>query len=132
MTKELLVPVRFDGGMLHDTDYHKGAIDLQALLNDRAEQMYLHGHTKWAATYYMAVIPEFQAQLRLVGHYKNGNSAYLIFEDQTGSTWPMFLGDAVTFLGHADLSQGFSRVTTFETIKRGKAYAIRMVTHAMR
>ena len=139
MSKQLLVPVLVKrvvngelelvrcAGMLHDTNYARGAISHDEAARQWAEDYQKNGHNRWSVEYVMDVIPPFNAMLRLVQNYKSGNSAYLIFEDQDGNRWPMFLKDAVEFLTRANLTLGWSEVATFETIKRGNAYAIRMV-----
>lgn len=139
MSNGLLVPVRVKrvangelelvkcAGMLHDTNYARGAMSHDEAARQWAEDYQKNGHNRWSVEYVMQVVPRFLASLRLVDNYKSGNSAYLIFKDHRGNLWPMFLKDAVEFFSRANLTDGWAEVLPFETIKRGNAYAIRMV-----
>ena len=139
MSKQLKVPVSVKrvvngelelvrcAGILHDTNYARGAISHDEAARDWAADYAKVGHNRWSAEYVMDVVNPFRTQLRLLDHYKHGNSAYFTFEDTNGNRWPMFMGDAVALLRRANLTDGWTEPAMFEPIKRGTAYAIRMV-----
>lgn len=122
------VPVAYPGpGILHKTDYAKGAISWEAAEQDHAEAMAKLGHTRWAAAYYMGEVQPFTASLRLVDSWRHASSVYFTFEDENGVRWPMLFGDAAEFFKHATMVGGRSASYTFEVVKRGQSYGIRRV-----
>lgn len=123
----LRVPVSFSGGILHDTDYGRGADTLEEMLADRAEAERKLGHARWAASYYWDEVEPFEASVKVTGHQRHRTAAYFTFVDRQGHQFTMFLVDAAEFFGSANLTDGWSEVCTFEPCKRGTAYGIRRV-----
>jgi hypothetical protein len=138
MPKQLLVPVRYKrivndelvqqpGGMLHDTQYARGATSRAEAADNWADDFMKLGHNCWSVEYVWEHVPNFIASLHLIDYYKHGSSSYLRFIDQDGNRWPMFLGDAVELLTEANMTDGWIEGHEYEVIKRGSAYGIRKV-----
>jgi hypothetical protein len=129
-TKQLLVPVRFKGagagGILHDTDYARGATDRAEAQRINDELTREHGDARWGVDYVMEPVEPFRAELRVVEHYKAGSSAYLMLVDREGRRWPMFLGDYVDIAATATVEHGWIEPLVYEVCKKGKAYGIKL------
>jgi hypothetical protein len=138
MPKQLLVPVKYKrivndelvqrpGGMLHDTNYARGASSRAEAAAQWAADFLKVGHNRWSVAYVMEVVNPFRARLRVTGYTKSGSSAYLEFQDVYGQSWPMFLKDATELLATATMKDGWIQQYEYETVKRGTAYGIRKV-----
>jgi hypothetical protein len=140
MTKQttLKVPVQYKriidgmilqmpGGMLHDTNYTRGADSYSQAAQWWADDMTKVGHNRWSVDYVMDVVNPFRARLQLTGYCKSGSRAYMEFSDELGQKWPMFLKDATKLLSSASMDNGLIEEFEYETIKRGTAYGIRKV-----
>jgi hypothetical protein len=119
--------LQIPGGMLHDTNYSRGADSYAQAAQNWADDLAKHGHNRWSVEYVMDVVNPFRARLRVTGYYKSGSSAYLAFVDELGQEWPMFLKDAAELLSMASMDNGLIEEFEYETIKRGTAYGIRKV-----
>ena len=127
-TKKLLVPVRLHGrgGMLHDTDYARGAESVVDAAYIDAECLAKSGHMRWGADYYMAEVEPFTARLRVVSADSKGSYVNLV--DEHGHHWPMFTSDYVAMMTTANVSDGLIEPATYEACKKGvRAYGIRAV-----
>jgi hypothetical protein len=124
--KPLLVPVRLaGGGIMHDTDYARGAESVEAAAYIDAECLANSGHMRWGADYVMQEVAPFYASLRV---YQVGNkSSYVLLMDPTGASWPMFLSDYVAMMSTASVTEGDIEPMKYETCKKGSAYGIRPV-----
>lgn len=126
--KPLLVPVRRDGGIMHDTDYCRGAGSWEEFDRINAEQMEKNGHTRWGAEYVMQEVEPFEASLRVKTSYHVRSSVHVVLVDREGREYPMFLGDLVPLLGSANVVDGWIEPMTYETCKRStRWYGIRPV-----
>lgn len=124
----LKVPVIYQrGGMLHDTNYARGAQSRQEAAQNWADDMAKHGHNRWSVNYVMEVLPNFRARMRVTGYYKNRSAANMVVTDEQGQKWPMFLGDLAELLESANMENGWIEENEYEAIKRGTAYGIRKV-----
>jgi hypothetical protein len=123
--KPLLVPVRLTGGIMHDTDYARGAESVEHAAYIDAECLAKSGHMRWGADYVMTEVEPFAARLRVyqVGH----KSAYVLLMDTEGRSYPMFLSDYVALMARAHVVDGLIEVRYYETCKKGSAYGIRPV-----
>jgi hypothetical protein len=139
MNKILKVPVRYKvvvagvpmqkpgSGILHDTNYAKGAISRDEAARQWADDYAKSGHNRWSVEYVMEEVEPFVASLRFKKMYRSGHSSYTVWEDRKGGEWPIMLADLADLLGHVDLANGWTEVHTWEVCKRGTAYGIRMV-----
>lgn len=134
MKAPLKVPVRIDKdtgiekGIMHDTDYARGASTRDELAAINAEQRATVGHHRWGAEYVMEEFEPFTDLLRFVSYYHHRSSAYLTFEDTKGRTFPVFLTDLPDILGGADMLNGWLVPAKYEACKRGaRSYGIRKV-----
>jgi hypothetical protein len=126
--KPLLVPVSLIGGIMHDTDYARGAESVEHAAYIDAECLAKSGHMRWGADYVMAEVEPFEASLRVV---QVGNkSSYVWLMDTDGVRYPMFLTDYVALAGKATVIAGWIRLRKYETCKKGSAYGIRPVKEA--
>ena len=123
--KPLLVPVSLTGGIMHDTDYARGAESVEAAAHIDNECFDKTGHMRWGADYIMAEVEPFEAALRVVS--ADPKSKYVNLMDEVGVSYPMFLGDYVTLMAGATVIQGRIEPMTYETVKKGSAYGIRPV-----
>lgn len=123
--KKLLVPVSLRrGGILHDTDYCRGAADRADAARIDAEQMEKNGHTRWGAEYVWEEVAPFTTRLRVVstGH----KNSHVLLVDAEGRSWPMFTTDYVALMSTANVVDGWIAPTEYETCKKGaRAYGIR-------
>jgi hypothetical protein len=127
--KPLLVPVRLaGGGIMHDTDYARGAESVEHAAHIDNECLAKSGHMRWGADYIMAEVEPFPAYLRVlrVGH----KSAYVELMDTEGRAYPMFLTDYVALMATASATDGLIDERMYETCKKGSAYGIRPVKEA--
>jgi hypothetical protein len=123
--QKLLVPVRLTGGILHDTDYARGAESVEDAAHIDNDCFDRTGHMRWGAEYVRAEVPAFTTRLRVVetGH----KSAYVwLVDEDMGHRWPMFTSDYVALMTRATVTDGWIEPTTYETCKKGaRAYGIR-------
>lgn len=131
--KTLLVPVDiWDGGILHDTDYHRGADSREEAkaINDeltaRGPDSYGHDQgRKFGVSYVMEEVKPFVARLRVIRHERHRSATYVIVADEQGSAYPMFIPDLVDLLARAYVSDGLIEARRYEACKKGTAYGIR-------
>lgn len=127
--KPLLVPISLHnrGGMLHDTDYARGAESPEHAAYIDAECLERCEHARWGADYYLGEVPAFTARLRT---HDRGFSAggYVTLVDEDGRQWPMFVADYVAMMTTANVTEGWIEPMKYETCKKGaRAYGIRPV-----
>lgn len=125
----LKVPVSVNhGGILHDTDYARGAESREEAAAINAEMEAERGHHRWGAEYVMETVEPFTEPLRLVDMYHHKSAAYATFETPDGRQYPMFLTDLAVILCHGDMKDGWLEPATYEVCKRGaRSYGIRKV-----
>lgn len=125
--KTLLVPVSLArGGVMHDTDYARGAEDIMHAAQIDNECFDKTGHMRWGADYIMQEVAPFPAVLRVVSADSKGS--YVILVDDAGHQYPMFITDYVAMMRMATVGGGWIEMTTYETCKKGaRAYGIRPV-----
>lgn len=117
-----------DKGILHDTDYARGAGSREEAAAINAEQDAKLGHHRWGAEYVMETVEPFTVALRLVQTYHRKSSAYVEFEDPEGKFYPVFLTDLVDIIGDGDMAGGWIGPATYVAYKRGaRSYGIRKV-----
>ena len=120
MRKPLLVPVPLTGGIMHDTDYARGAESIEAAAHIDNDCFDKTGHMRWGADYVMMEVAPFVAALRLVEAGYKGAFVWLI--DTEGNRYPMFLTDYVSLMSHATVIAGWIRARTYEVCKKGARY----------
>ena len=126
MKKPLLVPVPLTGGIMHDTDYARGAESIEHAAHIDNECFDKTGHMRWGADYVMAEVEPFEAELRVVEAGYKGAFVWLM--DTEGDRYPMFLTDYVKLASKATVYAGWIRPRTYEPCKKGaRAYGIRPV-----
>lgn len=123
--KPLLVPVRLTGGIMHDTDYARGAESIEAAAHIDNECFDKTGHMRWGADYIMAEVEPFAARLCVTS--ADPKSKYVNLMDEAGVSYPMFLGDYVALMSTSNVRYGWIESRTYETCKKGSAYGIRPV-----
>jgi hypothetical protein len=131
--KPLLVPVILTGGIMHDTDYTRGAESREEAerINAelRAQGLDDYGHDralKYGATYVMEAVEPFEARLRVVS--ADFKCSYVNLVDEAGNGYPMFTTDYVALMSTATVTEGLIESRTYETCKKGaRAYGIRPV-----
>lgn len=124
--KSLPVPVRLTGGIMHDTDYARGAESVEHAAHIDNECYDKNGHMRWGADYIMTEVEPFDAALRVVSADSKGSYVNLV--DEVGNHYPMFTTDYVAMMSTASVMQGRVEPMTYETCKKGaRAYGIRPV-----
>jgi hypothetical protein len=127
----LLVPVRFKGqgkgGMLHDTDYARGATDRDEAQRINDELIREHGDARWGVDYVMEPVEPFTSMLAISSHQKHRSAVYVELVDEQGRRWPMFFADFVALTMAAKIVNGVIEERTYEVCKKGSAYGIRPV-----
>lgn len=120
LPKSRAVPVRLTGGIMHDTDYARGAESVEHAAHIDNDRFDNSGHMRWGADYVMAEVAPFKATLRVyrVGH-KNG---YVELVDTEGRSYPMFLTDYVALMASASVTDGLIDERLYETCKKGARY----------
>lgn len=126
--RKLLVPVRLTGGILHDTDYARGAESVEHAAHIDNDCYDKTGHMRGGADYVMAEVPAFVTRMRVVetGH----KTAYVwLVDEEMLHRWPMFVTDYVALMnGPVNVTDGWIEPMTYETCKKGtRAYGIRPV-----
>lgn len=123
------VPVSLrNGGILHSTDYARGADSRDEAEAINAQMDDEHGHHRWGAEYVFEEVKPFTTSLRLVDTYHSKSSAYVTFEAPMGEQYPVFMTDLSEILSHANMVDGWLEPATYEVTKRGvRSYGIRKV-----
>lgn len=66
----------------------------------------------------------FITQLRLVDYGRGRSSAFFVWEDPAGHTYPMFLTDMMKVIVGGNLDKGWTQEAVWEVKKRGMNYGI--------
>lgn len=121
----MLVPMMAGGrkgtGMLHSTDYARGA-------NSRAEADAINAeidNMNYWVDYIWTDIGQFHASLRFTEFeraYKGKIACAWFIDDANGDRWPMFMSDLEDYIRN-----GADGNSMYEPVKRGRVYGIRQI-----
>lgn len=111
------------GGILHDTDYHRGASSREeAAQIDAALDDYGRAHD-YGADYVMEEVKPFRARLRFLGvAYGKGKHWDWANADNPAQHFPMLPKDASEFLTSANLTNGVTDEILWQPIRKGAGY----------
>ena len=126
--KPFLVPVSLsDHGILHDTDYARGASSIEEAAHIDNECFDKNGHMRWGADYIMQEVKPFTTQLKTVRAGIKASYVELIAPD--GRRFPMFVTDYIALMSQANVVDGWIEPLEYEPTKKGaRYYGIRLVS----